>query len=70
MRYPRKDGPDTLAIKLPIPCKKLRGGGEETFYCSIYDRRPKVCKNYFCKTAKEEEIVQLGLAILKENNGT
>ena len=39
------------------PCPKFAGGS-----CSIYDRRPGVCRHYRCKLLKEAEEGKVGLA--------
>ena len=53
MRYPGGNG-EVLAVKIPIPCEHLSSDpGTGQAVCLIYENRPKVCINYFCKKAKE-----------------
>ena len=62
MRYPTENG-DVLAIKIPIPCEHLGYSEKEGYHCKIYETRPVVCKNYFCKKVKDEGV----LNVIKEN---
>lgn len=43
------DGPEHLAVKLPLTCKHLDQDPETGLAkCLIYDRRPEFCRVYFC----------------------
>jgi len=44
-----------LEIKVPLPCIHLVFDEEKGIYtCQIYDKRPEICRAYFCKRAVEE----------------
>jgi len=50
MKYPI-DGIEYLAVSLPGVCKNLIEV-DGVCICGIYDTRPNVCKEYFCKKVK------------------
>lgn len=60
MKYPTPNG-DVLGVKVPISCKHLDYNAEEGYFCKIYDQRPIVCKEYFCKTVTEKFVKALAL---------
>jgi len=63
MHYPGKDG-DVLAVNIPISCEHLSSEtGTRKAVCLIYENRPNVCKNYFCKPVKDECVRKLANGI-------
>ena len=64
MKYPI-DGIDYLAVSLPNPCQFLE---EKDGKCSciIYDKRPQVCKDYWCKAHNLQELIDKTAKELEE----
>ncbi len=59
MKYPSPKG-DVLAVRIPLVCKWLEYDEEAGCYrCKEYEHRPIVCRQYFCKRAKETAIKEL-----------
>lgn len=57
LRYHRCDVKkldNLLEIKVPLACVHLGFDEDEGIYfCKIYDKRPLICREFFCKRAKE-----------------
>ena len=66
MPYPTPNG-DRLGIRIPLVCKYLSFDKEKGVYqCTIYDERPLVCREYFCKRMKDQLAIKLGHELLRE----
>jgi len=65
MSYPTPDG-DRLGVRIPLVCKYLGFDKEKGVYqCTIYEERPLVCREYFCKRMKGQLAVRLGRELLE-----
>jgi Fe-S-cluster containining protein len=53
-------GKKVLAIRIPIPCKHFN---QEQKTCMIYENRPVVCKEFFCKKVIEKAVIKVGETI-------
>lgn len=51
-----------LGIRIPITCEHLDLQDGKAV-CKIYETRPVVCKNYFCKKVIEKAIKKYGVHI-------
>lgn len=47
------DGTNYLAVGLPGECKYLKQK-DGLYECSIYENRPRICKDYICEKSKED----------------
>ena len=57
---------EVLSIRIPIVCQHLkRENGVYT--CAIYENRPKVCRDYLCKDAMNEGVVELVEDFIRNN---
>jgi len=66
MPYPTPEG-ERLGIRIPLVCKYLGFDKEKGLYeCTMYENRPVVCKEYFCKRVKDQLAAKLGLELINE----
>ena len=49
------DGIDRLGINIPGECKFLVKDNDGMYSCAIYEKRPEICKQYFCKRCEINE---------------
>lgn len=52
MNMPDEQGGEYLAVRIPMLCTHLCEHPDHTFSCKIYDKRPEICRGYFCNSAK------------------
>ena len=66
MEYPTPEG-KRLGIRIPLACKYLGFDKEKGVYaCTIYETRPVVCKDYFCKRVKDKVAATLAQEAMTE----
>jgi Fe-S-cluster containining protein len=57
VRVYNKNG--NLAIELPSSCKHLEKLSDGKYNCKIYEQRPVICKEYWCKEMIDREIMMI-----------
>ena len=66
MPYPTPEG-EKLGVRIPLVCKYLSFDKEKGLYeCTIYENRPIVCKEYFCKRVRDELAIKLARESMQE----
>ena len=44
-----------LSVRIPTMCTKIVEHTNNTYSCSDYDNRPKICRDFLCRIAKGEK---------------
>lgn len=58
LRCPNPDGEDFMGIRIPLTCEHLEMVDGKAI-CKIYETRPVVCQDYFCKKVKDKAVIEL-----------